>query len=159
MEEVKESTQEKKDEYKPTRAQKRVDKRASELLNNLVTQFFVERSKLDDLTGDYAAKLFEGYRYQWIKAVHAVARDKKIGVKLRPEAFNEQVDYYLRMEEEQKRKKAEEIKVKDFKHWFRKEAGWNKMFFRSLGYWIKCFGNKEKIEHAWKYYFVTVVLA
>lgn len=144
-------------ERRETRFERRLKARKQELLNTLVNLFFTDRSSLKDPEGEEADAIFIKYRDMWIDECKAFNKAKRLPFKLRGEAFTEQVDKVIEMEKTNQKKIEEQNKVKDFRHWFRRNAGWKKMFFRTLYYYLEASGNPIKIEQLWKHYYLTKV--
>lgn len=141
-------------ERRDTRFERRLKARKQELLDTMVNLFFTDRSGLEDPEGDEADAIFVKYRDMWIAECKSFNRFKRRPFTLRGEAFNEQVEKILEMEKVNKKKMDEANKVKDFRHWMRREAGWKYMFLRALWYYIKSWGHAKEMEQLWKNYYI-----
>lgn len=146
------------EEPKETRFLKRLKARKQERLDTLVNLFFCLRSGLKDPNGEQADYLYTHYRDLWITECKNFNKSKRRVFTLRGEAFAENVERIIKLEEKAKLKKLEENKIKDFSHWLRRRGGWRHMSLTAFWFWIKNKGDKTKIEASWKTYYVKTEL-
>jgi hypothetical protein len=154
----------KKVEPKPTRKQRRLDKDASNALNELLLDYFTRRSALEDPNGEAAAGLYTHFRNQWLYICTKHNKTNK-PIKLNYDAFQKNVEAYLKQERENIATSAAANKIKkeekDFRYWFRKaDINWKNRhwFFRYIFFQFKAKFNKEKYEALWKEYYLMVVV-
>ena len=144
-------------EIKRTRFDKRLEKRKKEILDKLVLKYFSERSSFTDPDGQEAVCAFDMYENKWRWECKAFNRGRQ-PFKLRYEAFFESVEFYHKMEKDQMDKTAEENKVKDFDHWFRKTMVFPNIQWlpRLIWYLVISLGNNEKQLNLWKNYYKSL---
>jgi hypothetical protein len=143
---------------KESRKEKRLKQAKQDILNNLVSNFFTERSSIKDPEGDEAAALFVQYQNIWIKECMNFNRFKNRPFTLRKRAFEDQINYFIEMEKKQKEKAEMDNKVKDFSHWLRKSNFYLKHPFRAAYYEIISGFNREKCLHLLKNYYIKHIL-
>jgi len=158
MEEEKAVPHEAKDEPKEGRFARRLKARKREILDTYINLFFTERSMLKDPEGEEADKIYVKYRNAWLKECTSFNKNPHRPFTLRASAFADNVERIFNMEQTGKKKKEEENKLIDFRHWFRKNAGWKKMFWRTLWFTVKGWYKKTDTEHLWKNYYVKNIL-
>lgn len=157
MEETK--TEVKKPELpKEDRKTRRIKAEKGVTLETLVNLFFTGRSALKEADGEEADALYVHYRDMWIAECKAFNKSKSRPFTLRGEAFKEQVDRILKIEEQTKKRKEEENKVKDYAHWMRRAKLWYKYPGRVFWYWFISWGNHEKETQLWKRFYVKHIL-
>jgi hypothetical protein len=145
-------------EPKDSRASRRIKTKKGEILENLVNLFFINRSSLKDPEGQEADDLFVHYRNKWIAECKAFNKTKNRPFTLRGDAFKEQVERILKIEETSKKKVAEESKIKDFEHWMRRAKLWWNHPGRLIWYWIISFGNHKREVQLWKHYYLKYII-
>lgn len=155
MEEEKVVPHEAEKELKENRLARRLKAKKREILDTYVNLFFTERSILTDLEGEEADRIYVKYRNAWLKECKEFNKNPNRPFTLRGSVFAENVERILNIEHTEKKKKEEENKLQDFRHWFRKNAGWKKMFWRTLWFNLKGQGKKTEIEQLWKNYYKT----
>jgi len=144
-------------EPKPPRSYRRLTSKKQAILNNLVTNFFTERSSLKDPNGEEADSLYVKYRDIWFNECrHFNAR--KHSYSLNFKAFAKGVEIYLKKEEEIIKMKQKENEAKDFQHWYRRSHVGRTRPLTALLYWIQAKGNREKRLHLWKNYYIQNIL-
>ena len=147
-----EETKKKEEEKKP-RNVRRAEKDKKVVLDKLVLRFFELRSASDDPNGEEVATLYDGFKKAWIQECKKY-NVKRNPIKLRYEAFAESVEFYIKMEDAQIKKTAEENKAKDFKHWQRRDMKW----YESAYFYILAGFNHEKQLQLLKNYYIHHIL-
>ena len=154
---VKTGEEKKAPEPKESRAAKRLRLAKQKVLDDLVLSFFTRRSACSDPEGEDAADLFEKYRKVWV-AECVLFNKKRQPFKLRYEAFNEAVEYYLDLEKKNIAMSKAANKVKDFPHWLRRAHVWRTRPLTSLWYKIIALWRQEKWLSLWKAYYLSNVI-
>jgi len=149
MEEKKEAVKNEA-EAKESRFSRRLKARKQEYLDTLINLFFTERSQYDDPEGEEVDALFVKYRDMWLEECKNFNKNKRRPFTLRGNAFAMSVDYFLKKEKEQKAKVTEASKEKKFNFWYSRNGGWKNSFWIQLWYFIKSFGNNDKITSLWR---------
>jgi hypothetical protein len=146
-----------KQEPKKPRYVRRLEKTKKEYLDALVLEFFTERSALEELDGELAAKIFDIKEMAWRQ--HCLKFNaRKEPIKLRYEAFAEAVEFYAKMEKDQMAKNAEANKAKDFAHWFRRSNVYRTRPLTAFSIEVISLFNREKVLHHWKNYYINNVI-
>jgi hypothetical protein len=139
---------------KEDRFTRRLKARKQEFLDACINLFFTERSSLKDPEGEEADAIYTKYRNMWIAECKEFNKQKRRPFTLRGGAFKDNIERIIEMEKTQKQKVYEENRVKDFRHWMRREATWRKMPFRHLWFYIKAGKDEKKKEQLWKNYYL-----
>lgn len=158
MEEEKAVPHEAKEESKEGRFARRLKARKRDVLDTCVNLFFTERSTINDPEGEEVDKIYVKYRNVWLNECKEFNKNPNRPFTLRGSAFAENVERIINMEKEGKKKKEEENKLKDFRHWFRKSAGWKKMFWRTLWFTVKGWWKNLEVDYLWKNYYIKNIL-
>ena len=158
MEETKPVEEQKPALPKEDRKARRIKAAKGATLETLVNLFFVGRSALKDPDGEEADALYVHYRDMWLSECKAFNKSKSRPFTLRGEAFKEQVERILKIEEQTKKRKEEENKGKDFQHWLRRERLWFTHPGRLFWYWLISWGNHDKKTQLWKHYYIKYVM-
>lgn len=149
---------ENKPERKDTRNERRIKAKVKQTLDILVMGFLERRSAERDPDGEEVAKLYEVYKTAWIQKCKNHNRLVRVPFKLKYEAFQESVDYFLKEEKEKKAKAKEEKQALDFNTWYRKLHPWRTRSLNMLYFWFTAMGNQDKIKQFWKNYYCTEIL-
>ena len=143
---------------KEDRKSRRIRALKGALLETLVNLFFAGRSVLKDPEGEEADALYVKYRNMWLDECKNFNKLKNRPFTLRGEAFKEQVERILKIEETSKKKKEEENQGKDFLHWVRRARLWYKYPGRLFWYWFISWGKHEKEIQLWKHYYTKNIM-
>lgn len=145
-------------ELKDTRYARRLKAEKGKILETLINLFFVERSRLKDPEGEEADKAYVHFRNGWIKECKAFNKVKNRPFTLRGDAFKDEVERILKVEEASKKKMEEIVKVKDFEHWLRRARLWWDHPGRLFWYWLLSLGNHAKEVQLWKGYYIKHII-
>jgi hypothetical protein len=145
-------------EPKESRESRRLRAKKGEMLETLVNLFFTNRSSLKDPEGQEADDLFVHFRNEWIAECKAFNKLKNRPFTLRGDAFKDQVERILKLEETSKKKIEESNKVKDYEHWMRRSRLWWDHPGRLFWYWLRSLGNHEKEVQLWKHYYIKHII-
>ncbi len=159
METPKTQEQKEKDlQPKEDRKTRRIRAEKAAILETLINLYITERGSLKDPDGEESAQRFNHYRNMWINECKAFNKKNNRSLTLRSDAFKDQVERILNIEAINKKKKAEENKVRDFSHWMRRTRLWYDYPFKLFWYWILSWGNHEKETEYWKQFYLKNIV-